>query len=119
MFARIAILFFLLMSLVVIPLALCALSRWLLPRRIRWWVALACTLFIWGVVAYGFLVGFQQFEVRHVEFASEDLPQAFDGYRIVQFSDAHVGSYQGSRQWMLRRAIDSIHAQPIPLDKLS
>lgn len=111
MFARIAILFFLLMSLVVIPLALCALSRWLLPRRIRWWVALACTLFIWGVVAYGFLVGFQQFEVRHVEFASEDLPLAFDGYRIVQFSDAHVGSYQASRQWMLRRAIDSIHAQ--------
>ncbi|MDE6071545.1 MAG: metallophosphoesterase [Muribaculaceae bacterium] len=32
-------------------------------------------------------------EVNEVEIASPKLPAAFDGYRIVQFSDAHVGTW--------------------------
>ena len=42
---------------------------------------------------------------------SEDIPAAFDGYRIVLFSDAHVGSYMKHNEWVLQRAIDSINAQ--------
>jgi predicted MPP superfamily phosphohydrolase len=42
---------------------------------------------------------------------SEELPQAFDGYRIVILSDAHVGSYQQHNTWVLEQAIDSINAQ--------
>ncbi len=60
---------------------------------------------------YGCTVGFKQLEVVHVEFASADLPEAFDGYKIVQFSDAHVGTYALGRQDILRRAVDSINAQ--------
>lgn len=60
---------------------------------------------------WGTLVGFRQFEVVRVEYASTDLPEAFDGYRIVQFSDAHVGTLIGNRESILRRAIDSINAQ--------
>ena len=111
MIARFAIPFFFLMGLVVVPAAVALLCRWLLPRRIRRRAMLACTFIIWGVVAYGFFVGFQQFRVRRVELAFSDLPVAFDGYRIVQFSDAHVGTLTGSRQWMLQRAVDSINAQ--------
>ena len=40
-----------------------------------------------------------------------DLPQSFDGYRIVQFSDAHVGTMTGWRKAMLQRAVDSIMHQ--------
>ena len=59
---------------------------------------------------YGHLVGYQQLEVHRYDFVSKDLPKAFDGYRIVQFSDAHVGTMTGSRQWLLQRAVDSINA---------
>ena len=111
MIARFAIPFFLLMALVVVPLGLEMLFRYTLPRKVWRRTAIACTIIIWALTGYGFLFGFQQFEVRHVEFASADLPEAFDGYRIVQFSDAHVGSMTGSRQWMLQRAVDSINAQ--------
>jgi len=111
MIARFAIPFFLLMVLVVVPLGLALLFRYILPRKVWRPTTIACTIIIWALTGYGFLFGFQQFEVRHVEFASADLPEAFDGYRIVQFSDAHVGSMTGSRQWMLQRAIDSINAQ--------
>lgn len=60
---------------------------------------------------YGVYVGFRQFEVRRVELAFADLPPAFDGYTIVQFGDAHVGTYSGWRKEILQRAVDSINAQ--------
>ena len=64
-----------------------------------------------AAVLYGTFKGFYEFEVVHVELAFSDLPKAFDGYRIVQWSDAHVGTYTGNRQKILERAIDSINAQ--------
>lgn len=110
MIARFAIPFFLIMGLVVVPLLLVLLCRWLMPRRHWRKGAVACTLIIWGLVLYGHLVGYQQLEVHRYDFVSKDLPKAFDGYRIVQFSDAHVGTMTGSRQWLLQRAVDSINA---------
>ena len=111
MIARFAIPFFLLMVLIVVPLVLALLFRYTLPRKLWRKTVIACTIIIWALTGYGFLFGFQQFEVHHIEFASPDLPEAFDGYRIVQFSDVHVASMSGSRQWMVQRAIDSINAQ--------
>lgn len=68
-----------------------------------------------GIYYYGKEEGFQKLEVRHVEIAFEDLPEAFDGYHIVQFSDVHIGTYTGRRQEILQRAIDSINAQDADL----
>ncbi len=111
MLARYAILFFLVVGLVIVPLIIALLCRWLLPRKVWRWTALACTLLIWGLISYGFWFGFEQFEVHHIEYASSDLPASFDGYRIVQFSDAHIATMSGSRQWMLQRMMDSINGQ--------
>ena len=66
---------------------------------------------VWFVFFWGAFVGFNKLEVNHIEYVSKDLPKAFDGYRIVQFSDAHVGSYMKHNDWVLKRAIDSINAQ--------
>lgn len=60
---------------------------------------------------YGLSVGFAQFEVRRVDCYFEQLPRAFDGYKIALFSDAHVGSYMGGDQEILKTALDSINAQ--------
>ena len=96
-------------------MGLIMLVLFLLCRRTRRrWLRLLALLFVlfgWYVFVYGSFFGFSQICVRHVEFASADLPAAFDGYRIVQFGDAHVGSYTGWRQPILGRAIDSINAQ--------
>ena len=110
MIARYAIVFFFVMGLVVAPLVFALLCRWLAPRRVWRKAAVACTLIIWTLVGYGTLVGFAKLEVRECEYVSADLPQAFDGYRIVHFSDAHVGTLEGWRKWMLQRAIDTINS---------
>ena len=110
MIARYAIPFFFLMGLVVVPLLLAALCRWLAPKR-RWRrYALISALVVWALVLYGHFVGFLQMEVHRYDYASSDLPKAFDNYRIVQFSDAHVGSLTGWHQSFLQRAVDSINA---------
>ena len=64
MIARFAIPFFLLMTLVVVPLVLALLFRYLLPRKLWRRSAIACTIILWVLTGYGFLFGFQQFEVR-------------------------------------------------------
>lgn len=111
MIARYAVAFFLLMSIIIVPLVCYFLCRFLLPRRWGKKVGIVLSALIILLALYGMLVGYQQLEVRHIEFASKDLPERFDGYRIVQFSDAHIGTMSGSRQWLLQRAVDSILAQ--------
>lgn len=74
-------------------------------------VGLALVAFNLFVLIYGATIGFDKLEVHRVEIVSDQLPEAFDGYRIVQFSDAHVGTYSASRNYLLSRAVDSINAQ--------
>ena len=100
-------------ALALVVLTLPLLVFWRRMRRRRW---LRCCLLLallcfWYVLLYGSFVGVRHLDVRRVEFASKDLPAAFDGYRIVQFSDAHVHSFDGWRRPLLSRAIDSINAQ--------
>lgn len=57
---------------------------------------------------YGFTRGFRQLEVKHLTVYVPDLPKSFDGYRIVQFSDIHLGSYYGWRGDLPQRDIDTI-----------
>lgn len=44
---------------------------------------------------YGSLVGVSRLEVKQESYASADLPAAFRGYRVVQLSDLHLGSWSG------------------------
>lgn len=67
------------------------------------------------ILIWGTTTGFQKLDVRHVDFCSSDLPEAFDGYRIVHFSDAHVGTYDISREYLLRNAIACMNAQKADL----
>lgn len=75
---------------------------------------LLSTLFVivtWLMIAYGSTAGIRQLKVKHVDLSFKDLPDAFDGYRIVHFSDAHVGTFTGGMRKVLARDIDSINAQ--------
>lgn len=109
-----------LLGLIVIPkmlFAVCSATGWglrhLLHARRNYGnaVGLLVVLLVWYVLFYGAFIGFGRLDVRHVVYSSPDLPAVFDGYRIVQFSDAHVGTYGHSRARMLERAVDSINAE--------
>ncbi len=74
-------------------------------------VGLVVVALVWYVLLYGVSVGFARLNVRRVVYTSPDLPAAFDGYRIVHFSDAHVGTYGRKPSRLLARAVDSINAE--------
>lgn len=73
-------------------------------------IGLICVPILWFILIYGSFVGFSELEINRHTYTSPDIPKAFNGYRIVQFSDAHVGSYTDSRKEILQRAVDSINA---------
>lgn len=79
-------------------------------RWLRWTVSVVLVV-LWVAHLYGAYVGPCQLKVRQVELTFDDLPPAFDGYKIVQFSDVHAGTMTGNRQRLLERAVDSINAQ--------
>lgn len=74
-------------------------------------LGVAACLFGIYIFIYGYTIGFHKLSVKHVSLEFRDLPEAFDGYRIVHFSDAHVGTFTDSRREILARAVDSIRAQ--------
>lgn len=74
-------------------------------------IGIAIALYAIYVVIWGVMVEFYQIEVKHVEIISDQLPKVFDGYKIVHFSDAHVGSYRGKRRIILEQAVDSMIKQ--------
>lgn len=92
----------------VIGLFICRISR----SRLNFGnlVGFMLALLALFIVVYGSTVGFRKLEVRHVDYYSADLPQAFDGYRILHFSDAHVGSYTGNDVRLLEKAVATINA---------
>lgn len=74
-------------------------------------VAVVLILINWYVLIYGSTIGTKKLTVQRDDLYFTNLPERFDGYRIVFFSDAHVGSFTGSRRALLQRDIDSINAQ--------
>lgn len=66
-----------------------------------------------GVLAYiyGLTVGVRQVKVNHLTLQFEDLPAAFDGYKILHISDLHLGTFYGWRQKILQAEMDSIARQ--------
>ena len=111
MIARFAIPFFLFVGFILLPALIFLLSRWLLPKRYRQLVGIVLAAVIIGLVGYGMTAGFRQMKVEQIEYASADLPVAFDGYRIVLFSDVHVASLTKFHEPLVQQLIDSINGQ--------
>lgn len=112
--------YLLLLGVIVLPkfvFALCSLLGWGHCRfhhtRNNWGnlVGFILGIAVIVIVVYGSTFGFRKLVVRHVVYKSADLPDAFNGYKIVQFSDAHVGTYGSGNQDLLARFVDSINAQ--------
>ena len=68
------------------------------PIPVRWfaWLGVILAIGIFCIALYGSTLGLSHFQVKQVTYTSPRIPQAFDGYRIVQISDIHSGSYKHS-----------------------
>ena len=66
------------------------------------------------VVIVGTTYGKYHITSRHTLISSPSLPQSFDGYRIVQLSDLHLGSY-GSNTRFVKQLTEMVNAEQADL----
>ncbi|WP_294631142.1 metallophosphoesterase [uncultured Bacteroides sp.] len=108
--------FFFLFAAPKLVLALCTLigmpfHHWLrMPRAPFTGAGLILSVLCTVMILYGSFVGRSRFEVKEVSYSSPRLPQAFDGYRIVQLSDIHIGSWTGNAS-AIERMVNIVNAQ--------
>ncbi|MGV3504564.1 MAG: metallophosphoesterase [Adhaeribacter sp.] len=58
---------------------------------------------------YGMVRGAYNYQVKRITLKTPKLPPAFDGYRILQISDLHTGSFPGPEP--LQKAVELINQQ--------
>lgn len=105
------------LGLIVVPKVLFVMSslmgrllRCLFKLRRNWgnYIGLVLVLGQLYVLFTGSMTGTDRLAVKQVTIEFDDLPSAFDGYRIVQFSDIHLGSM---RTELMERAVVEINKQ--------
>lgn len=71
-----------------------------------WFFALIPALGVMGWFAFGFIEGWKRLELKHITFTSPDLPPYFDGYRLVQITDFHLGSFHPGNDFV-QKVVDA------------
>ncbi len=62
-----------------------------------------------GAMWWGIGVTRYKIDVKQIEISSSKLPPSFDGYKLVQFSDAHVGTW-GADTTFVTKLVDRINS---------
>lgn len=75
-----------------------------IPKKI----AIIISLFFFIFSFVGFFFENYRLEIRTYELEFENLPKEFDGYKIVEFSDLHLGSFRDST--FVRKVVDKINS---------
>lgn len=79
-------------------------------RRRLSWTGLGLGVVIFLAMWWGALINRFNIRVNSVRIASPEVPAAFDGFRIAQISDLHVGTY-GSDTTFLHKLVSEVNAQ--------
>lgn len=79
--------------------------------RIKFFSQLAITFTVIPAVSffYGMIKGAYKYRVHKAEVKSPNLPEAFDGFKIVQISDIHIGSFMDNEP--VKKAFDIVMKQ--------
>lgn len=101
---------------VVIDLIGCLPCLWK-GHRLRWVTHAGCVMAVvlFGAMWWGALINRFNMQVTEVTVTDPTLPQAFDGFKIVQISDLHTGTYGSDSSYLLRVVdrINSLHGDVI------
>lgn len=84
----------------VLPSLIGLILRRISPLAAKLFNAMGAFLALASIIMllYGRIEGYRHFQVKEITFISPALPAAFDGYRIVQFSDLHLGGWEGKEK---------------------
>ncbi len=88
------------------PKLLFSLLQFILPTA----AALICALLLIAAFIYGFFFGWRRIVVRTATCESALLPQSFDGYRILQMSDLHIGTFRQNPSF-IRKLVRVVNEQ--------
>jgi len=69
-------------------------------RSIISWIGLIISICIFIILLQGTFFGRNRLSVQRVELEFADLPVEFDGYKIMQISDIHLGSFINSKNML-------------------
>ncbi|MDR2936769.1 MAG: metallophosphoesterase [Rikenellaceae bacterium] len=75
-------------------------------RRLFFALGGVAAIYVFYVIGYGGTLGLQKLRTTHFSIASEEIPPAFDGYRIVHLSDFHLGNMRTMR--VMDKLLDSL-----------
>ncbi|MDR2955564.1 MAG: metallophosphoesterase [Prevotella sp.] len=64
------------------------------------------------IVIYGCTYGKERFQVKQIEFSSPHLPPAFDGYKVLQVSDIHIGNWKSNTS-AIEKLVNIINEQQV------
>lgn len=81
------------------------------PKVFRW---ATITGYIFGgivclMMVYSVFWGWKNLTVKYVDIYFDDLPETFEGYRIAQLSDLHVGAY-GDQTAFIEKVVEQTNA---------
>lgn len=80
------------------------------PRlRLGLWIGLPLGILVFCMMWWGTFVGRYRIETVRVDVSSPRLPESFEGYRIAQISDLHVGTW-GQDTAFVSRLVDEVNA---------
>ena len=103
-------LFFICFLMLVLPKVVFALVGW----PLGWCAGMIAALVLMMTFTYGFTYGWVKLKIRHEEIVSSQLPVSFDGYRILQFSDLHLGTFM-YQPWFIDKLFCEMRAQDADL----
>jgi hypothetical protein len=73
------------------------------------WIGVVVSIAVFGTLWWGALINRFALQTHEVTIEVPGLPKSFEGFRIVQFSDLHVGTY-GTDAHYVGTVVDSINA---------
>lgn len=99
---------------VAIPYGLFSFLAWLLRQWPMWsiatkWSGICLSLVVAIIFVVGFTWGWRRVTVTKYCFAHTAIPASFDGYRIVQLTDFHIGTLTGYPE-AVQHIVDSVNA---------
>ncbi|MDR0605560.1 MAG: metallophosphoesterase [Bacteroidales bacterium] len=79
-------------------------------HRVSMYMGIGIELLLFLSILYGSFIGHTIIRVKHIIIETERIPAPFDGFRIIQFSDTHLGTF-GNKTKFIKRVVDKINEQ--------
>lgn len=79
-------------------------------RAYKWYAgfSLLSGVVVFSLLLYGFTIGHSKLTVKDFEYTSHKVPVSFEGYKIVQISDFHLGTLHGNPD-MVQKIVNAVN----------